>query len=195
MGAVPDAARPAEPPPPHRARATRRAESLVIVNTGDGKGKTSAAMGVVVRAAARGWRVVVVQFVKSAKWQTGERKIAGQLGVEWVTAGDGFTWESGDLEESAALARHGWDVASRRLASGDYDLVVLEEITYPLNYGWLDVAAVVGAIRDRPPRTNVVATGRGAPSALVDVADTVTEMRKVKHAYDAGIKAKKGIEY
>lgn len=186
---------PWEPPRRHEDRATRRAESLVLVHTGDGKGKTSAAMGVVMRAVARGWRVVVVQFVKSGKWQTGERKVAGQLGVEWVTAGDGFTWESGDLDESAALARHGWEFAARRLASGDHDLVVLEELTYPLDYGWLDVDAVVDAIRDRSPRTNVVVTGRRAPRALVDVADTVTEMRKVKHAYDAGIKAKKGIEY
>lgn len=192
---MPDETAPGGPPRRHTPRATRRAESLVLLNTGDGKGKTSAAMGVVIRAVARGWRVAVVAFVKSGKWQTGERKVAERLGVEWVSAGDGFTWESGDLDESAARARHGWDLARDRLGSGDCDLVVLDEVTYPLNYGWLDVADVVDAIRRRPPRTSVVVTGRRAPQELVDVADTVTEMRKVKHAYDAGVKAKKGIEY
>ena len=109
--------------------------------------------------------------------------------------GDGFTWESTDLERTAELGRQAWAVAAEKLASGDYDLLVLDEVTYPVKYGWIDAATVAGAIQDRAPRTSVVATGRAAPPELIDVADTVTEMRKVKHAYDAGISALKGIEF
>ena len=173
----------------------RRAQSLVLVNTGHGKGKSSAAFGVMGRGWARGWRVGVVQFVKSGKWKTGERKLADHLGVEWHTLGDGFTWESTDLDETAAKGRHAWEVARQKLASGDYDLLVLDELTYAVNYGWVPVEDVVDGVRRRAPRTNVVITGRDAHQELVAVADTVTEMRKVKHAYDRGIGAKKGIEY
>jgi len=172
-----------------------RAQSIVLVNTGDGKGKSSAAFGVMVRGWARGWNVGVIQFVKGGKWKTGERKLADRLGIEWHTLGDGFTWESTDLERTAELGRQAWAVAAEKLASGDYDLLVLDEVTYPVKYGWIDAATVAGAIRDRAPRTSVVATGRAAPPELIDVADTVTEMRKVKHAYDAGISALKGIEF
>ena len=175
--------------------APRRAPSIVLVNTGHGKGKSSAAFGVMGRAWARGWRVGVVQFVKSGKWKTGERKLADHLGVEWHTLGDGFTWESTDLDETAAKGRHAWEVARDKLASGNYDLLVLDELTYAVKYGWVPVADVVQGVRDRAPRTNVVITGRDAPEELIEVADTVTEMRKVKHAYDRGITAKKGIEY
>lgn len=172
-----------------------RAKSLVLVNTGHGKGKSSAAFGVMVRGWARGWRVGVVQFVKGGKWRTGERKLADQLDIEWHTLGDGFTWESTDKERTAQLGRDAWDVARAKLASGDYDLLILDELTYPMKYGWVEVDEVVSAIRDRAPRTSVVVTGRNAPDELVAVADTVTEMRKVKHAYDAGISALKGIEF
>ena len=172
-----------------------RAESIVLVNTGYGKGKSSAAFGVMGRGWARGWRVGVVQFIKSGKWKTGERKLADHLGIEWHTLGDGFTWESTDLDETAAKGRHAWDVAAAKLASGDFDLLILDELTYAVKYGWVDVADVVAGVRNRAPHTNVVITGRDAPDELVEVADTVTEMRKVKHAYDQGIKAKKGIEY
>ena len=172
-----------------------RAQSIVLVNTGHGKGKSSAAFGVMVRAWARGWRVGVIQFVKGGKWKTGERKLADELGIEWHTLGDGFTWESTDLERTAELGRAAWALAAEKLASGDYDLLVLDEVTYPVTYGWVDAGDVAAAIRDRAPRTSVVATGRNAPDELVEVADTVTEMRKVKHAYDAGISALKGIEF
>jgi cob(I)alamin adenosyltransferase len=172
-----------------------RAKSLVLVNTGHGKGKSSAAFGVMVRGWARGWRVGVVQFVKGGKWKTGERKLADQLDIEWHTLGDGFTWESTDLERTAELGREAWKVAAAKLASGDYDLLILDELTYPMRYGWVPVDEVVTAIRDRAPRTSVVVTGRNAPDELVEVADTVTEMRKVKHAYDEGISALKGIEF
>jgi cob(I)alamin adenosyltransferase len=169
--------------------------SVVIVNTGDGKGKSSSAFGVMGRAWARGWKVGVVQFIKADSWNTGEKKLADHLGVDWHTLGDGFTWESQDLDETAAKGRHAWEVAKAKLATGEYDLLVLDEMTYAITFGWIDVDDVVHAIRNRAPRTNVVITGRDAPQPLIDVADTVTEMRKVKHAYDAGIKAIKGIEY
>jgi cob(I)alamin adenosyltransferase len=172
-----------------------RARSLVLVNTGHGKGKSSAAFGVMVRGWARGWRVGVVQFVKGGNWKTGERKLADHLGIEWQTLGDGFTWESTDLERTAELGRAAWQTAAAKLASGEYDLLIFDELTYPVNFGWVDAAEVAAAIRDRAPRTSVVVTGRDAPDELVAVADTVTEMRKVKHAYDAGITAMKGIEY
>jgi cob(I)alamin adenosyltransferase len=172
-----------------------RAKSIVLVNTGHGKGKSSAAFGVMVRGWARGWRVAVVQFVKGGKWKTGERKLAEQLGIEWHTLGDGFTWESTDIERTAQLGRDAWAVAAEKLASGQYDLLILDELTYTMRYGWLPVEDVVKAISDRATGTSVVATGRDAPEELVEVADTVTEMRKVKHAYDRGISALKGIEF
>ena len=179
----------------HTLPTVARAESIVLVNTGYGKGKSSAAFGVMGRGWARGWRVGVVQFIKSGKWKTGERKLADHLGIEWHTLGDGFTWESTDLDETAAKGRHAWDLAEAKLASGDFDLLILDELTYAVKYGWVDVADVVAGVTNRSPHTNVVITGRDAPDELVELADTVTEMRKVKHAYDHGIKAKKGIEY
>jgi cob(I)alamin adenosyltransferase len=172
-----------------------RVPSIVLLNTGDGKGKSSAAFGVMARGWARGWRVGVVQFVKGGKWQTGERKLADHLGVEWHTLGDGFTWESTDLDETAARGRHAWGVARDKLASGDYDLLILDELTYAVTYGWVPVDEVVAGIAGRAEKTNVVMTGRNAAPELIELADTVTEMRKVKHVFDQGVKAKKGIEY
>jgi cob(I)alamin adenosyltransferase len=169
--------------------------SVVVVNTGEGKGKSSSAFGVMGRGWARGWTVAVVQFIKADDWNTGEKKLADHLGIEWHTLGDGFTWESSDLDETAAKGRHAWDVAKQKLASGDYQLLIFDELTYAVTFGWIDVDDVVTALRERAPGTNVVVTGRDAPAELVAVADTVTEMRKVKHAYDTGIRAIKGIEY
>ena len=180
------------PAPPHELR---RADSLVLINTGDGKGKSSAAFGIMGRAWARGWRVSVVQFLKSGKWQSGEYKLAMHLGIDWQSLGDGFTWESSDIGETEAKGRHAWEVARAKIGSGDYELIILDEMTYAINYGWIDVDDVVRVIRDRPRKTNVVVTGRNAPQELIDVADTATEMRMIKHAYEKGIRAKKGIEY
>jgi cob(I)alamin adenosyltransferase len=171
-----------------------RVRSVVVLNTGDGKGKSSAAFGVMSRGWARGWRVGVVQFVKGGQWKTGERKLADHLGIEWQTLGDGFTWESKDMDETVAKGRHAWDVAKAKLVSGDYELLILDEITYVAKYGWVPAEEIAAGVRDRAERTNVVLTGRGAPAELVAVADTVTEMRKIKHAYDQDIKAMKGIE-
>jgi cob(I)alamin adenosyltransferase len=174
---------------------SRRPRSLVLVNTGDGKGKSTAAFGVVMRAVARDWRVCVIQFIKSDKWKVGEEKIARRLGVDWLQGGDGFTWESPDLDQSAGRARAAWELAAALIAAGDYQLVVLDEITYPINYGWIDGAAVIGALAARPQHVNVVVTGRGAPPELIGLADTVTEMVKVKHVYDRGVKARRGIDF
>jgi len=184
------------PLPQHEEPKTRtRVDSRVLINTGDGKGKSSAAFGVMARGWARGWKVGVVQFMKSGKWHAGETKLAEHLGVDWWTLGDGFTWESDDLEESAAKNVHAWSVARDKLASGEYDLLILDELTYVVNYGWVDVADVVAGLRDRWAKTNVVITGRNAPPELVELADTVTEMAVVKHAYQQGIPGRRGIEY
>jgi iron complex transport system ATP-binding protein len=182
---------PREAPP----RALVRAPSVVVVNTGDGKGKSTAAFGTAMRAVARGWSVCVVQFVKSGRWRVGEESSAGRLGIEWWTAGDGFTWDSKDMDRTEAAAREAWRVARERLAAGTHQLVVLDEVTYPINWGWIPVAEVVEAIASRPPAVNVFATGRDAPAELIACADTVTEMRSRKHAFDRGIRAIRGIEY
>jgi cob(I)alamin adenosyltransferase len=173
----------------------RRAPSLVLVNTGDGKGKSTAAFGVVLRGVARGWRVGVVQFLKSGEWHVGEEQVCRQLGVEWWALGEGFTWDSADLTVDQAVAVEAWGHARELIRAGEHQLVVCDEITYPMNWGWIDATDVMAAIRHRPGHVNVVCTGRDAPPALVDIADTVTEMRMVKHAYDRGIRAKKGIDY
>jgi len=166
-----------------------------MVNTGDGKGKSTAAFGVVMRAVARDWRVCVIQFIKSGKWKVGEEEVGRKLGVEWLKGGDGFTWDSPDLDESRGRAVAAWALARDAIASDTFQLVVLDELTYPLNWGWLDLAEVTAAIAGRPERVNVIATGRSAPDALVEIADTVTEMAKVKHAYDRGIPGRRGIDF
>ena len=172
-----------------------RAESIVLLNTGHGKGKSSAAFGVMGRGWARGWRVGVVQFVKGGKWKTGERKLADHLGIEWHTLGDGFTWES---DGPGRDRRQGPPRLGGRRGQAGFGRL------RPADPGRADLRGELrlGARRRRgrrraagSPRTNVVITGRDAAPELIEVADTVTEMRKVKHAYDRGIKAKKGIEY
>ncbi|MDN5569759.1 MAG: cob(I)yrinic acid a,c-diamide adenosyltransferase [Propionibacteriaceae bacterium] len=173
----------------------RHVDSLVFVNTGDGKGKSTAAFGMLMRSVARGWPACVVQFMKSGRWRVGEADVARRLGVDWFTHGDGFTWESDDLDRSAGIAREAWRIAAEALASDRYRLVVLDEVTYPLTYGWLDADVVLAGIRDRAPRTNVICTGRNAHPALVELADTVTEMRNVKHAHATGVRARRGIDY
>ena len=185
-------------PPTERPsrRATQvTASSIVIVNTGDGKGKTTAALGTAMRAVARGWRVCVIQFLKSNKWKVGEEKSGTALGFEWWSIGDGFTWDSKDMDETEAVARAAWDTAAAKIGSGDYGLVVLDEITYPINWGWIPGEDVARVIRERPAHVNVVATGRDAPASLLEIADTVTEMTNVRHAYDRGVRAIKGIDF
>ena len=171
------------------------APSLILVNTGHGKGKSTAAFGTMLRAVALDWPVAVVQFLKSGDWNTGEEKVARSIGVDWFAAGDGFTWDSTDLDESTALARAAWALAKQTISSDEYRLVVLDEISYALTWGWIDIDDVVQTLRDRPERVNVVLTGRDMPDPIIEIAHTVTEMTKIKHAFDEGIVAKKGIDY
>src|SRR4029077_18483164 len=178
-----------------RPEGLARVSSLLLVNTGDGKGKSSAAFGVMLRSVAMGWPVVVLQFVKSGQWKVGEEKIGRQLGVEWHSLGEGFTWDSNDLEHDKAHGQQAWKVAATAIAEGKHRLVILDELTYLCTWGWIDTAEVVDALRNRPDDVNVIVTGRDCPPEIIEIADTVTEMRKVKHAYDRGITAKKGIEY
>lgn len=170
-------------------------KGMLIVNTGDGKGKSSSAFGVMLRAVARGWNVIVIQFIKSDKWQTGEKKMAEKLGVTWITGGDGFTWESDDMDATAQAARDAWEKAAEAISSGDYDLVILDEATYPVTFGWIDGDVFVEALTRRPAHVNVIITGRDADERLIEIADTVTEMHKVKHAFDVGIVARKGLDF
>ena len=172
-----------------------REQSLVLINTGDGKGKSTAAFGTAMRAVARGWKVVVIQFLKSGDWSVGEEKIGRQIGIEWWVLGDGFTWDSDDMDESQAIAREAWESAKEKIESGQYDLIVLDEVTYPINWGWVDVTDVVLSIESRPEKVNIILTGRDAPEELVEIADTVTEMTKIKHAFDRGVMARRGIDY
>ncbi len=188
----PDDLAPTEDPRPDKLR---RADSLVVVNTGDGKGKSSAAFGMMVRAVARGWNVAVVQFIKSGDWKVGEEKIGRQLGVDWHAFGDGFTWDSDDLTADRAHAAAGWQQAVGIIDAGEHQLVILDELTYLMNFNWLPVGDVVAAIAGRPPHVNIIITGRDAPAELIELADTVTEMREVKHAYRQGIRAMRGIDY
>jgi cob(I)alamin adenosyltransferase len=139
--------------------------------------------------------VLVVQFMKSGRWHVGEEAVCRRLGVEWWTIGDGFTWESDDLDRSAAIAGEAWRAARDALASGDWQLVVLDEVTYPMTYGWVDSEEVLAAIRDRAAGTYVYCTGRNASDGLVELADTVSEVRAVKHAYASGVRARRGIDY
>jgi len=169
---------------------------LVLVFTGDGKGKTTAALGTLLRAWGRGMRCCVVQFIKHETGRWGEVRAGERLGIEWVKTGDGFTWRSRDLSATAERAQAGWALAQERIASGRYDLVLLDEFTYPLAFGWLDPEEVVAWLRaHKPPHTHLIITGRNAPQALLDYADLVTEMRKVKHPYDRGLRAQPGIDF
>jgi len=171
-------------------------KGLLIVNTGDGKGKSTAAFGTLLRAWGRGMKICVVQFIKSETGKWGEVKAAQKMGIEWLSTGDGFTWLSKDMDETTARAQHGWKLAQEKIISGTYDLILLDEFTYPLHYGWLDTAEVLDWLKvNRPPNMHLIITGRSAPEALIQAADLVTEMRLVKHPYEQGLKAQAGIEF
>lgn len=171
-------------------------KGLLIVNTGDGKGKTTAALGMVLRAWGRGFRICVIQFIKAETGQWGEIKAAKKLGIEWHATGDGFTWLSKDMDETTARALHGWEIAKEKIASDQYDLIVLDEFTYTMVYKWLDTNEVMEWLRlNRPSNLHLVITGRSAPEALIQEADLVTEMKVIKHPYEQGITAQPGIEF
>lgn len=174
----------------------RNQKGLVMVNTGDGKGKTTAALGVILRSWGRGFRICMIQFIKPAEVSTGEFEAAKKLGIEWHHCGDGFVWLSKDVDESTALARAGWQLAQEKISSGDYDLIVLDEFTYPLKFGWLNVNEVVDwLLVNKPPQMHLIIAGRYAPQEIIHYADLVTEMKLVKHPYKQGVKAQSGIEF
>ena len=186
----------------------RRNRPLLMVHTGDGKGKSTAAFGLALRGWNQGWRVAVFQFVKSAKWRIGEQTALEALAevhaekgvggpVEWHKMGSGWSWsrKSGTEADHAAAAAEGWAEVRRRLAEQRHDLYVLDEFTYPIDWGWVDVDDVVATLRDRPGHQHVVVTGRRAHPALLEAADLVTEMTKVRHPMDAGQKGQRGIEW
>lgn len=178
-------------------RAEKKRKGLIIVNTGTGKGKTTAAFGVAMRARGRGMRVGILQFIKPGTANFGEIRAARDLGIAVEGAGDGWTWRSKDLDQSAELARIGWTRAQTMIEADDLDVLVLDEFTYPLHYGWLDTDEVCTWLREhKPEMLHLVITGRHAPDALVDLADLVTEMRLVKHPFrEQGIRAQPGIEF
>ena len=188
--------------------AQRRQLPLLMVHTGDGKGKSTAAFGLALRAWNQGWDVGVFQFVKSAKWRIGEQTVLERLGrlhdetgeggpVEWHKMGAGWSWsrKAGEAEDHAAEAAEGWAEIKRRLAAETHDLYVLDEFTYPMQWGWVDVDDVLTTLAGRPGRQYVVITGRRADPRLVEIADLVTEMSKVKHQMDRGQKGQRGIEW
>lgn len=173
-----------------------RDRPLLVVITGHGKGKSTSAFGMLMRSWARGYRCGVFQFVKSGKWKVGEEKAARALGgIDWEKMGDGWTWISRDLEESADRAREGWAEVKRRIAAERYELLLLDELTYAITFGWIDEADVVDALVHRPGFQHVVVTGRDAAPGLIEAADLVTEVVKVKHPMDRGIRAQQGIEW
>ncbi len=171
---------------------------IIIVNTGNGKGKSTAAFGLALRAFGRthvhGKLVKIFQFMKVPSARFGEHRVFEQLGIPVEGLGDGFSWKSQDLERSAQLARDGWQKCKAAILSGDYFLVVLDEITYPLIYGWMPLDDVLHTLKNRPKHVHVVLTGRDCPQEIIDLADTVTEMTMIKHAFDAGIPSQRGIE-
>ncbi|WP_170419845.1 cob(I)yrinic acid a,c-diamide adenosyltransferase [Ruegeria arenilitoris] len=168
---------------------------LVLINTGKGKGKSSAAFGVVIRALGWGQKVAVVQFIKG-KWKTGERRFFEERDlVTWHTMGEGFTWDTQDRDRDITAATAAFDKARDLMASGDYDLVVLDEINIALRYEYLSVDAVIEGLKARSDRTSVFLTGRDAPQALRGYADLVTEMTEEKHPFQAGIKAQRGVDF
>ncbi|HSJ79608.1 MAG TPA: cob(I)yrinic acid a,c-diamide adenosyltransferase [Thiobacillus sp.] len=170
------------------------ARGLLIVITGNGKGKSTSAFGTVARALGYGMKVGVVQFIKS-RTDTGEEAFLGrQPGVEWHVTGDGFTWDTQNREQDIATAQRGWAVAKRMLGDASYQLVVLDELTYLLSYGYLDADVVLDALAHRPPMQHVVVTGRAAPHTLIELADTVSVIADEKHAFRAGVKAQRGID-
>jgi len=170
-------------------------KGLVIVNTGKGKGKTTAAMGLLLRAWGQGLRVCMLQFIKARTANWGEEKAARKMGMEMIPLGSGFTWLSDNIEHDKALAREGWEICRQKMLSGNFDLVVLDELTYVLKYGWLSWEDVRDTLDQRPAGMHVVVTGRYAPPELVAYADLVSEIIEVKHPYHTGVKAQKGIEF
>jgi len=171
-----------------------RDQGLLLVLTGNGKGKSSSAFGMVARALGHGLRVGVAQFIKGRSDTGEEGFFRDQPGVVWNVLGEGFTWETQNLARDTETAQRGWAVAREMLRDEHLGLVVLDELTYPLKYGWLGIETVLDDLMNRPPMQHVVITGRAAPETLIEAADTVTELRDVKHAFRTGVRAQKGVD-
>ena len=171
-------------------------KGLLMIYTGDGKGKTTAALGLAFRALGRNYRVAVVQFIKG-QWKTGEAAMAKTLAdrMAFFIMGDGFTWDTKNYEQDVASARRAWAKCLDVLMDERYQVVIFDELNYVLKYNFLSVEEVLEGLKRKPPRTHVVITGRDAPQALIDAADLVTEMRQIKHPYQAGLKAQPGVDY
>ncbi len=168
---------------------------LLIIYTGNGKGKTTASLGAAWRAMGRGWKVGMVQFIKG-KWMTGERLLADQLPLlDLYVMGKGFTWESDDIGRDRSAAQNAWEHSKKLINSSEYPLVILDEITYALHYGFLELADVIAELQRRPKDVHVILTGRNAPEELVEIADLVSEMNSVKHPFEKGQKARLAIDY
>ena len=174
----------------------QRRKGLVIVNTGDGKGKSSSAFGMAFRAAGWGMKVCVIQFIKG-QWQTGEQKAALRFdNLEWHALGDGFTWDTKNPEQDIRTSREIWDFSKQKILSEEFDVVILDEINYCCGYQWISGQEIADFITNNKPEwMHLIMTGRNAPQEIIEVADTVTEMTKLKHAYEQGIKAEQGIEF
>lgn len=172
-------------------------KGLVMVHTGSGKGKSTAAFGLVFRNLGYGRKCAVVQFIKAPEWQTGERKMADMFPelLEWHTLGEGFTWDTQDKQKDIASCAKAWDVALKYLQDEDVALVVLDELNIALRYDYIDIETVLDGLRNRPSMQHVVITGRNAKQELIDAADLVTEMNLIKHHFEAGVKAQKGVEF
>jgi cob(I)alamin adenosyltransferase len=171
-------------------------KGLIVVNTGDGKGKSSSAFGMAFRAAAWGMQVCVIQFIKG-KWKTGEQQAAERFdNIEWHAPGDGFTWDTKNPEQDIATSRAIWELCKQKLRSGKYDMLVFDEINYVTSYGWIPGEEVASFLREeRPGWMHVILTGRDASPEVIELADTVTEMKMIKHAFEQGIPAVQGIEF
>ncbi|MZG53980.1 MAG: cob(I)yrinic acid a,c-diamide adenosyltransferase [Nitrospinae bacterium] len=175
----------------------RKRKGLIIVNTGDGKGKSTAAFGLAVRAAGNKMKVFIMQFMKG-QWKAGERKSFDKLApyIEVIPMGDGFTWDTNNIEQDKATARKAFEIVKEKLNSGNYDMVIFEEINYVLDYKFLPEDEVLETIKNKPEMTHVVCTGRNASEKLIEMADLVTEMKMIKHPFaEQGIPAQKGIEF
>ena len=168
---------------------------ILLIHTGNGKGKSSSAFGVVARALGHGKQVAVVQFIKSRSDTGEEAFFRKQSGVRWHVGGEGFTWDTQDDDRDAKAARAAWEIACAHLRDAAIDLVVLDEFTYTLNYKWLEIDEVVGVLKARPTMQHVIITGRAASAELIEIADTVTDMTLIKHAYLQGVTAMPGIEW
>lgn len=177
----------------HRPRANK---GLIVVNTGDGKGKTTAALGVALRAVGYGFKVSMIQFIKGA-WKPGEVRVAPRLApnFEIIPMGLGFTWLSKDLERDKKKAQEGWRLAKEKINSGNYNIVILDEITHAINHSFVELSDVVRTLRNKDEMLHVIVTGRDAPQEIIEMADLVTEMKLIKHPYEKGVAAQKGVEF